>query len=1304
MRDGAARGDRASVALEESFFRVDELSFEELLAMGAALSDEVSFYNLRNRKDGTWQRLFANDAASVAAMILGFKEDLYEQRFYRHQENFQTAEAALVVYELALKLDEWLRCLKQTETTICCAAYAQLQEAIDNRLAGQLQWLERFFEYSALRGGSLKLRGEQVVCAEADFFVFGKIWGLKSTSGKPDPSSPENNPKDPSDDIGRQMRLAAVLNSFVAELKRLKTICLSGFESCLTSGDREPSAALFITFARLLCLVKKRSDAFTRRHLEYYYYDYLKFQPRPRLSEQLHALFLPAATAKKTTVEIGQRFESDKDDDGRIAAFEAQSNLTITDAKVNELRAILFERDELISPERELGYVARIRKRHIAFDENTDPCAENRFFPIFCAGRSEVVSDREQEAELGFAVSSEALLLKSGRRKVSISIYFEMPAPQDTPNAEALLNPPSEHTDERNFFRQTFGKFLRQRLLFGNADRIDPDTCEKIAARVEQLFSDTPSTIEVIREILNKPRSVLFQTCFRNIFSVSITGESGFRQIPGYTVVPIEETEQGLESRGMKITFVLPPEAKPLAPLGVSGDEHEAFTKTPAVSLVLNSRTDFFGYSLLAGIEPEKVTVDVDVQGARQLLAYNQNGRLDPETPFFPFGPMPECGNYLILGNSEISRKKVSRLSVSITWGGLPAKPGGFFEHYREYDEPYFDERFEVSTSVFQSGLWHPQKEEAKKTCALFTLDSRNIVEDKTTVEVDGVGNLKPVSPDVPEESLKYSGSTSKGSFFKLTLSGPEQAFGHRGYPEVLSRALMKNAKSKKEVLLPNSPYTPLINDVSISYAASAIVFSKQSRPLDDDVETGGLYQIHPFGAMRTTAEETGVRSGLLPAYRRDANLFIGISAFDLRGPLTLFFHLREDATLRDIPRKGDLTWYYMASDEQKILEARHILKDTTNGLLESGIVKLEIPPDIDTNNTILPGGLYWLCVSTDKNLRDFGNIFCVQPHAVELCRILPEAEKEDTSICALPSGSKLAPVPSIPEAAFAKSIGEPFGGRPLETRDELNIRISERLAHRMRASAPRDIERLVLDAFSEIALVKCFTNSEAKKAHEPGDALVVVVPKLKASSSKSNYMPRAGVGLLARVRDFLSDRASLFANIKVTNPLYEQILVKCAAAGNPELGDGECIERLRRALVDYISPWNQTGNTTKFGWRIRVDHLASYIRQTKLVSYVTALSVLSIAQTGAREFHLGDSAVDDTQKTKGESATSKAVSSGAELKPLVPWSIAVPFDDHLIETIDDRAYRSATQSGIETLEIGKTFIIKEHTAGEQSV
>ena len=81
ITDGTGQSSRFPSALQNGYFNVDEMAFEELLAMSAEYASALRFHNLKNEPDGSWADLFTADEAVIMAKILSTDLSRLESEF-----------------------------------------------------------------------------------------------------------------------------------------------------------------------------------------------------------------------------------------------------------------------------------------------------------------------------------------------------------------------------------------------------------------------------------------------------------------------------------------------------------------------------------------------------------------------------------------------------------------------------------------------------------------------------------------------------------------------------------------------------------------------------------------------------------------------------------------------------------------------------------------------------------------------------------------------------------------------------------------------------------------------------------------------------------------------------------------------------------------------------------------------------------------------------------------------------------------------------------------------------------------------
>jgi hypothetical protein len=379
------------------------------------------------------------------------------------------------------------------------------------------------------------------------------------------------------------------------------------------------------------------------------------------------------------------------------------------------------------------------------------------------------------------------------------------------------------------------------------------------------------------------------------------------------------------------------------------------------------------------------------------------------------------------------------------------------------------------------------------------------------------------------------------------------------------------------------------------------------------------------------------------------------------------------------------------------------VLSDTTNGFLSSGIVTLQIPPHQHGSSTTMPEDLFWLRVSLDRNPKVPCSLFAIYAQALEVTRQKQDDASSRMDI-KLPAGTIKDSLKSIPNIDRIVQIADSFGGRLPEAEDQFKTRISERLRHKNRATVPWDYERLILNQFPKIDKVKCFSNMvddpDPRRRKRPGHILIVVIP-VRQDASAADMQPTVNALRLKEIEAYVRGLCSPFVAIKVRNPAFEKIQVRCRVQFSGGKAGGHYLKKLNQALVDYLSPWNETGYTTRFGWCVRRYDIKAYIGQLDYINFVTDFSMLRVAVDDNGYYRLFDTVA----RLDGYYGLFDAMTRQVkEIHPLVPWSIAIPFKQHYIEVSEEAEMIQPAVTGINELKIGSNFIIpgKQSHASEK--
>jgi hypothetical protein len=1040
---------------------------------------------------------------------------------------------------------------------------------------------------------------------------------------------------------GQQLR--AAFHQVMKALEMAQRAAAARLPQALRSGQHDPGVGMLVAFAGLYRRAQEKLNRFTGRHRDFYYEQVLRVRPHAAQRDAAFLVFDAAPAGIAIPIDAGTRFPAPYERSAPELEFVTEHAIVVTDARVAALHTVYFERNRLSFPEsrlyervghRQRRYPAACRLNPIALAGAAPPraAAGCEAAPLFGAPRSATMAPPGAAARIGFALASNVLLMRHGERKVEVVLH--------------LGSDGGAHAD-------TLGKRIDavQGQAAHGADTRDP---------------------EVLRRVLNR------------MFRISVSGSNGWIEVVEYSA---GHASGAGNTDMLSLTFRLGADAAAVVPYtpALHGENYPG--NRPMVRFELNALAYVYPYGLLSGLPLLRAEIEVEVSGHRALELQNQIGLLSAASPFQPFGPLPAVGAYLIVGSAETACKTLTAFDLVLEWGGLPRAVGGLGAYYANYAgdaraSPFRDVR--ASLSVLSDGAWQPLDESERPQATLFGAAAapgreavaavRHVRFDRLLGQGRRIGRVESPAPFV------YTPG-ARGGFFKITLAGPDFLFGHREYPFVLADALGHNGQPRNRARLrelPAAPYTPQLDAVWLNYRARATIVAAPSAAGDS------FLRLSPLGwdAARGTGHG---RDLLLPRFDDAGNLYIGLSASDLRAPLTLFFHLREDALPMVELEQRELRWSYLADNAWHALAPHAVRADSTHSFLRAGIVTLTLPPDIGADNTDLPSGLYWLRLSCDVDLERYCSLYAVSTHAAQVWRDL-DAVAAPQAPASIAAGTITRPRQVIPGLGRITQVSASYGGRLAESGDEVRRRTAERLRHKGQAITPDDYERLVLQQFPEIDRVKCFPNlSVARKPKGdccPGHVLVVGLPACRTNGHLSDF-PRLNGYLIGQVRQFLEQHMSPTVTLEVVNPVYQHIQVRCSVVLRAGADPGWYVNELDAAISDFISPWSRIGNTSHFGWIIRGRDIESFILAQDGVLAVSGFSMLSVSGRDLDLFALTDTATLDSM--------------GAQvIEPAYPWSIAVPIRRHHITVRHAGAPGNAAPSptGIGLMEIGSTFII----------
>ncbi len=429
ISDGTEEKDRFPRALESGYFLPDERRFEELLALGFELARTLPFHDLRNERNGTWGDLFTVNEAVVMAHILSTDAMRLEAEFAQQRE-MGVEQTVRFAYETARRIDFWLSTLGLPSSRAASELSERIEALVTERLADDLQEL----------GGIVAVLREKTPSLDGlDFRGFHRLWGVSQADGGGRHAGGAARPRDASsgpmrDDVRR------IFYAFLNVITHLRSIVRPYLAESMQSQTHDPAVALFIVFLKLLESARGRLNSFAERHLDFYYRRVLGATARPHEPDHVFLSLQIADGQSQVQIPAATEFLTAAGAGPAEIVFLNERDSVVSDAKVDTLCTLRFERDRFISPERELGQVTRVKALQRTLGGKDESGVAVNDWPLFGTSSRLVGHESALDARVGFAVASPVLLLREGLRTVEIQIELgQRGAPSGS--AHQILDP-----------------------------------------------------------------------------------------------------------------------------------------------------------------------------------------------------------------------------------------------------------------------------------------------------------------------------------------------------------------------------------------------------------------------------------------------------------------------------------------------------------------------------------------------------------------------------------------------------------------------------------------------------------------------------------------------------------------------------------------------------------------------------------------------------------------------------------------------------------------------------------------------
>ncbi len=757
-------------------------------------------------------------------------------------------------------------------------------------------------------------------------------------------------------------------------------------------------------------------------------------------------------------------------------------------------------------------------------------------------------------------------------------------------------------------------------------------------------------------------------------FTVEVSGEKGWIQpstatfqVGSYGQLSQVNSPPEPDIPGIRIELKFDIDAAPITALdpSVSG----VATQAPVLRLLLQQRwheelgTYLIRYAELRELFLTHVSLRTDVRNLSELVLANDEVALDPAKPFEPFGARPAVGARLYLSHPELVDRQLDSITCHLSWMGVPKTLG---EHYKNYpitdgDNPATNTSFQVDIKVVESRA---------TTVAL------------TNVSLfDGGDAAKPVAihlsqlaaatatayrPDLDAEAHMWP------RYLQCELRPID--FQHEAYGQVsrqksieLAAAIANQQQVVASEYQVNSPYTPKLRSLTVDYTTSTEVLLQE-----DSAGPERVFHIRPFGSHTVLAEPEESQVRFLPLYANEGELYIGLSGVEAPQQLSLLFQMAEGSANPNLT-PATVRWSYLSGDRWHSLHNGNILRDTTRGLINSGIVEFKLDPV--GVSTQMPQGYYWIRAAIAANPRSVCDTVDVHTQAV-VAKFRDQNNSPTHYERPLPPNSVEGLVEPIPEIAAVLQPYTSFGGRARERAERFYTRVSERLRHKSRALSGWDYERLILDRFPEVYKAKVLPADVERHPDNPGLVEIVVIPDMRGMFPFDPFEPKAPANLLESIQVYIDKKSPAYATIALKNPHYVYVKARFGVRFIPGSDVGFYRARLNDELNRFLSPWGyDEGADIVFGNRIYATSILDFVDRLPYVDYVASI----------RLFHSTDGK--DFTLVVGNSE-------GYYVSSERPDSVLVAARQHDIDIISEISYEEQLHTGVNHMKVELDFVV----------
>ncbi|MFT6270221.1 MAG: hypothetical protein ACJAVV_003050 [Alphaproteobacteria bacterium] len=735
-----------------------------------------------------------------------------------------------------------------------------------------------------------------------------------------------------------------------------------------------------------------------------------------------------------------------------------------------------------------------------------------------------------------------------------------------------------------------------------------------------------------------------------SVFKVFLSSEKGW--------TPSQFASASLKGKVLTLSIEIDASVPAIVPYTPDLHGFSLDTSEPVMQCVVDAEAQNNLLTDLFAAHIESITIGAEVTGVTSLNITSDIGTVSADNPFFPFGPSPQIGSVFTLRNDEIFSKRLKSVTANFAWKKAIKNLSDLYSEYRTYEN--IPEQFDNSYFTANALLIDGELRQIESTrLELFQQSDATKVQKISINEASRSNSKLANASDYSRILASHKSNWAKSQSESRALVSPKHASNEKSskegfvklgrlsenndkylqftlnksfFHDVYRKAYVKSviaAGSTPDTELVSEPYTPELGSVSLDYSAYTRASSFTNGSAQDFVNDEiRFFHLDCFGQRRDHPHQRqqlafvdDKRVGLFAAKPETGALYIGLEGLTALDSCQLLFQVIEGSADPSV-EPSQIAWSVLCDNYFQPLDDKSLVFDHTDALQTSGLVRVVLPKETTTENTLMPANLVWLKLSITGSPRSVCQLRSIQSNGIEVIAELATDQNSNEETATSPIKDVLSAgsiSKFVKSTSSIKSVAQPyagFGGASEETPDDYAARVSERLRHKDRALSLWDFESIVLAHFPNIHRVKTLPHSQPGNWRSPGNVSILLVPYVNVAAAAQVLTPKVSIHTINEIEALLRPRAAMQVKLHVINPVYISVRLSLQVAFLKGMDFNFYRDELDKTLQSFFAPWVKNAqliqtNTSslmspQFGGRVYKSVVMDFIEELPYIDFIS--------------------------------------------------------------------------------------------------